>query len=285
MTESAEVAALESAAVPEVQAKAEKLGWIPPARFKGDPTRFIDAEAYLERGATVLPIVKEHNKRLEKEIAGLREHNVKTEAALKAAQDAIDQIEERNSVATQKAVTEAKAQVKRQLAAASEAGDHEAVAELTEQMVDLNATPAPEKKPAAPAAPAAWIPPKDLAEWNTENPWFGTNKRKTALAIAIAQELREAGETVQGRQFFDRVAEEMDKELGVARAEPRNDKVEGARNVEDESSRRGKSWNSLPADARAACDSDARQFVGKGKKYADLAAWRSRYAEIYFEGS
>ena len=31
----------------EVQREAEKMGWIPPTRFKGDPSRFVDADIYI----------------------------------------------------------------------------------------------------------------------------------------------------------------------------------------------------------------------------------------------
>ena len=106
---------VESSAAPEVQSKAEKLGWIPPARFKGDPEKFIDAEQYLERGETVLPIVKEQNKRLHAQVAELQANHAKTEAALAAATKAIEEIEERHSVATQKAVENARRQVKAQI--------------------------------------------------------------------------------------------------------------------------------------------------------------------------
>ena len=80
-----ETPAVESAQPPEVQAQAEKMGWIPPSRFRGDPERFVDADVYIERGETVLPIVKEQNKRLHAEVEGLRAESAKTAAALKAA--------------------------------------------------------------------------------------------------------------------------------------------------------------------------------------------------------
>ena len=278
---------VESAASEEAQAKAEKLGWIPPTRFKGDPERFIDAEEYLERGETVLPIVKEQNRRLHAELEAVRTESVKTAAALKAAQDAIDQIEERHTVATQKAVEQARAQVKAQLAAASEAGDHEGVAELTDQLTQLNVTEAeaPAKKAPAPEAPASFTPPPELAEWNAENPWFGTDKRKTALALGIAQELREGGESSTGRRFFEKVAAEMEA-MFESKEHPVS-KVEGARNGSDADRPAGarKGFAALPADAKAACDSDQRQFVGPGKRYKTVAEWRTRYAELYFEGS
>jgi hypothetical protein len=275
---------VESAAPPEVQVEAEKMGWIPPSRFKGDPERFIDADAYVERGQTVLPIVKEQNKRLQAELAAVRAQAEATASALKAAQTAIDSIEERHSVETQKAVERARLQVKAQLVAASESGDHEGVAELTDQLTKLNAVePEPAKK--QPVAPQQFTPPADLAAWNAENPWFGTDKRRTALALGIAQELRESGDASTGRAFFDKVKVELDATLGVKDETPAASKVEGARNGggEEPAARRGgKSFSSLPADAKAACDADSRKFVGPGKKYKTADEWRSRYAEMYF---
>jgi hypothetical protein len=272
---------VESAATPEVQAQAEKMGWIPPSRFKGQPEKFVDADLYIERGETVLPIVREQNKRLHGELDALRAESAKTTAALRAAQTAIDQIEERHTVETQKAVEQARRQVKAQLAAASEAGDHEGVAELADQLTQLNvAVPVTKPQPSAPA-PVAFAPDPELVAWNEENPWFGQNKRKTSLALGIAQELRDNGETSTGRRFFEKVAAEVAKELGEV--EPRGDKVEGARGgAEGESRSSGrKGYNSLPADAKQACDAEARRFVGEGKKYKNIADWRSRYAEIY----
>jgi len=271
---------VESNAAPEIQAQAEKMGWIPPSRFKGQPEKFVDADLYIERGETVLPIVREQNKRLHGELDALRAESAKTTAALRAAQTAIDQIEERHTVETQKAVEQARRQVKAQLAAASEAGDHEGVAELADQLTQLNVA-VPATKPQPQPVAEAFRPDPELVAWNEENPWFGQNKRKTSLALGIAQELRDAGETSTGRQFFEKVSAEVTKELGGA--EPRGDKVEGARgSAEGESRASGrKGYNSLPADAKQACDAEARRFVGDGKKYKNIADWRNRYAEIY----
>lgn len=277
-----EEAVVTSAQPIEVQKDAERLGWIPPSRFKGDPTRFVDADIYIKRGEEVLPIVKEQNKRLHTELDSLKRESQATAHALKAAQDAIAQMEERHTVATQKAVDDARRQVKAQLAAASEAGDHEGVAELTEQLTKMAVTEPAAAKAPAPTPEPQFTPPADLVEWNAENPWFGINKRKTALALAVAQELREQGETSSGRTFYDKVLAEVDKELGVQ--QPRGDKVEGARGSDgaNASGGRGKSYAALPSDARAACDADAKRFVGADKKYKTINDWRARYAEIYF---
>ena len=273
---------IQSAAAPEVQERAEKLGWIPPERFKGDPTRFIDAEDYLERGETVLPIVKEHNRRVQVELDNLRQESSATAAALRSAQLAIEQIEERHTVATQKAVANARLQVKAQLAAASEAGDHDGVAELTDQLTQLKTAEEVARK-AEPivAPPVPFTPAPEMVEWNAENPWFGRDKRKTALALGIAQELRENGESSTGRRFFDLVAAEMEQTLAPATSAA--SKVEGARGGVGASKSGTKGYDALPADAKAACESDMRNFVGPNKRYKSAVEWRNRYAELYFE--
>ena len=47
----------------------------------------------------------------------------------------------------------------------------------------------------------------DLQAWMNDNPWFGTDQRKTQKAMGIAQILRADPENdgLQGRAFFDRV--------------------------------------------------------------------------------
>ena len=276
---------IESKASAEVQTEAEQIGWIPPTRFKGDPERFIDADEYIERGKTVLPIVKEQNKRLHSELEVVRAESRRTAAALQKAQQAIEQMEERHTVATQKAVENARVQLKAQLAAASEAGDHEGVAELTDQLTLMNKAEVKAEKKAAETSPP-FVPDPDLVEWNADNPWYGKDKRKTALALGIAQELRESGDKSVGRAFYDKVGAEVTATLETKES-PAASKVEGARNGSDNEPRSGskKGYAALPSDAKAACDADSRQFVGPTKRYKTVAEWRTRYAEIYFEGA
>jgi len=279
---------LESAATPEQQKEAEAMGWIPPTRYKGEADRFVDADEFIKRGETVLPIVKEQNKRLRAELDTVRAESRSVAEALAQATKAINEIEVRHSVDKQKAVEAAKREVKAQLRAASEAGDHEGVAELTEKMVELNAaTEEPPKKLTTPP-PAAAIP-QEILDWGVENSWFNTDRAKTNLALGIAEELRAKGETSTGRAFFDKVAEITNRRYrsddDIA---PPTPKVDGGRNGSGNGGtgsepRNSKSFASLPAEAKAACDADAKQFVGANKQFKTQAEWRNRYAEIYYQ--
>lgn len=275
---------IESTATPEVQAAAEKLGWIPASRFRGDPERFVDAELYIERGEIVLPIVKDQNKKLQVKLEGLEAESAQTKAALTAAQTKIDEIEERHSVDKQKAVEAAIVEVKAALAVASAAGDHEAIAELTGDLVELSTVePEPAKPEPKVDPPPVYQPDPSMVSWNEANPWFGTDRRKTALALAIADELREAGEQAINGPFFDLVTIEVDKVFGAPAPIP--GKVEGALNGSGGDARvsaaGSSSYASLPTEAKAACMADAKKFVGEGKKYKTDAEWQTRFAEIY----
>ena len=291
MAEQGEDQAVQSAATPERQAEAEKMGWIPPERFKGAPEKFVDADEFIERGETFLPFIKENNKRLKNEVGTLTAQIQQTNAKLDKAMKMLDDQEERHSVETQRAVEKARIDTKAALAAASKEGDHEAVAELTDQLTKLNAADAGEDgKQDKPVVNTdtnrqAQVDPVLLAWQQEEAPWFGPDKRRTALALVVAQELREGGEGATGRRFYQLVAAEVEKTLGTD-TRAKEDKVEGGRNSGDSRANGGgKGYSALPAEAKKACDDDARKFVGDGKRYKTQAEWRTRYAELYFGGN
>lgn len=278
---------IESAATPEMQAKAEKMGWIPPARYRGEPERFVDADEYVARGEQVLPIVRAQNQRLQDEVASLKANQAALQESLQKANTALEEIEERHTVATVKAVEQAKKDLQKRLAEAHDAGDSAAIAEITGLMVDLNASsaePPKKKEPETKPLPQPATVPPELKAWQEANPWFGTDKRKTALALGIAQELRDSGTTLEGAAFYEKVREELEATLGGAAGA--GSKVEGARGSETGTARVSakKGFAALPAEAKAACDAESRNFVGAGKRYKTVDAWRERYAELYFQG-
>lgn len=275
--------AVESKATPEIQQKAESMGWIPPARFKKDPEQFIDAEEYLRRGEQVIPIIKQHSKELEGKVAALQGELAKRDRLIAESREAIFAIEERYTVETQKKVEAARREILDQLKQAKRDQDVDAEVELTDQLTRLDVAKAEAKKEAAPTPPAPFVPPPELVEWSKSNPWFGKDKKRTAVALAAAEELREANDPAQGAEFFAKVSAAVAE---VFPGEKAVDKVEGgARSGGSSGSGNGQSFSDLPADAKAACNADAKNFVGKGKRYESVAQWQKRYAEIYFGAS
>lgn len=277
---------LESKADPEVQTQAQRLGWIPPERYKGDPERFVDAEEFLRRGEEVLPIIKKQKAQLESDVGRLSGEVSHLKEIITKNQEAMAALEEYHTSETKRKVAQVRKELKSEIMRASEAGDHAALAEATDQLSQLNEkvedteTPAL-RKPAAAPPPQSLDP--DFVAWAEDTGWYGTDRRRTALANAVALELREGGEKSKGRDFLDLVAAEVEKELPVRRRTPPNpEKVSGGRPGNGSGGGR-KAYADLPPEAKSACDSFADQLVGEGRRYKTLAEWRSKYTKDYFE--
>lgn len=281
---------LESKAEPEVQAKAKELGWIPPERYKGEPDRFIDADEFVRRGEEILPIVKARNAKLESQLAQVSAQLKEQAEILRANKESMDAMEKFHAEDTQRKVALVRKQLKEQIASASKDGDHEALAEATSQLSELDATVKVKEKEEEDAKARAKASSSQqtqeytpvFQEWLSRNSWYGKDTRRTAYANAYAAELRRAGDSSTEGEFLAKLEDEVEERFGgSSTSSRREDPASGGRG----GTRRGggKSYSDLPADAKEACDSYTRQLVGKGRKFETVDAWRKHYAKTYFE--
>ena len=121
--------------------------------------------------------------------------------------------------------------------------------------------------------------PADLTMWRAANPWFGTDDVKTGLAMGLAREAAKQGLT--GKPYFDHIDKGIKK---IYAPEPPADKSEGGGPSGQGAPRSGSGkYSSLPPEAKAQCDADAKRFVGSGKMFKDTAAWQSHFCKLYFE--
>lgn len=274
----------------EVETKAKELGWSPKEEFRGDPEKWVDAETFVERGETLVPLLKATTKKQSAELQAVRTELKETREMLTAATEAIEGLKETTSKAAMDKVREQKGELKKALAEARSEGDIDKELEIQEKLTATNDalkaadTPAKPTKLVNPDEPPDFTQTPDWKGWVEDNSWFGKDKRKTSLALGIAQDLRDNGEKLEGRKFFDKVTEELNSMLGI-KADPNREipsKVEGdARGSSGGGG--GKSFSDLPADAKQACDSASTRVVGKGRAYKDLAEWRKAYVQKYFE--
>lgn len=85
---------------PSIEDRAKEMGWRPLSEFKGDESRFVDAETFVKKGEEVLPIIKANARKAEAELADMRatfaefkKYHSQTEQ--RAYQRAIRDLEER----------------------------------------------------------------------------------------------------------------------------------------------------------------------------------------------
>ena len=274
----------------DVEQEARLLGWVPQEEFRGNKDNWETAEAFVERGQHLMPILRQNNVRLKNELL-TRDQKIGTlQTQLENAQKAIDRLDAHYTEATKRAVTAAKAELVQQLKQAREDGDVDAEVEVQDKLDDLKASQQSAEKKAEEKKPVTTtdLDPQFI-EWNQENPWFGDttnpeNKKRTKALVRIAEDLREEGDKTQGRAFFDKCLTMLDEDsAGLSTPVARTSRVEGGGGGRSGARPGAKSFASLPQEAKQACAEDAAYLVGKGKRYGTQKEWEDEYARIYYK--
>lgn len=273
----------------DVEAKAAELGWIPKDQFKGDPERWVDAETFVRRGEELMPLLKATNRRQKEQIERLAGEVAETKAALAAATDAIEALTETTSKAAIAEVKRTRTALRDQLKEARESEDldkeleiQDKIREVDQALEKAETPPKKVKKEEAPAEGQDYTKAPEFKAWKEKNPWFGTDHRKTALALGLANALRAEGDTSTGAPFFERVTEELEKLLDTGRRDAPS-KVEGDSRPTRSAGGKGKTYSDLPQEARDACERQAQRVVGKNRAFADIESWRKHYTNAYFQ--
>jgi hypothetical protein len=256
----------------DFEAEARERGWAPKDEFKGDPARWVDAETFIERTDTVMPLLKADRDRYKRELADLKR-------SLKQATKHFEGAEKR-------AYDRAKAEIEQRIETATEAGDVAAVKAALKDMGEL--TPASDTSPkySREAALEAFDTFRDENEWYDRGNLAGAseieiNARLYADRIT-EKRLRELkpGEEPPPEEFFAEIAAEVKAkypQLGLngarqARQKPASDVSAPGSGRPQRSSR---TYENLPPEAKAKCDKWIRDgIIGGGdvKKGRDLYA-------------
>jgi len=267
----------------EAETRARTMGWLPLEKFDGPKERWVDAETYLKRGEEFLPILKANNRKLADQVNSVESELVKTKQLLSAAQESIDELKKFRSTLNKERAVEQKREITSAIVKARQDGDVDAEVELTDKLGEVTAAikeadkPVPKSEPPSTAVeltPAA-------RDWMAENKWFGTDQRKTGLAMGLANEWKAEGKLLGTKEFFDHVDREITKvfDPNASRRESPSKVDGGGTTSRDQGG--GRSFADLPPEAQAACKKSATRLVGPGRAYKTLADWQKAYTETY----
>jgi hypothetical protein len=268
----------------EQKTRAKEMGWHDGPEFKGNPEHWRPAAEFVQRGEEILPIVREENKSLRRELKEAKDRLDRADGLIRDSQQAIEDLKAFHSEATAQAVERAKAELRKSIKEAREAGNEDLAEELREQLSEVKTaekTAGTKEKTPPPSQPAQ---DPQFITWHSENPWYGVDLNKTALMHAQAQMLRAdpANEGLKGRAFYEKAAAMADQILNPpARRSSKMEEGDGG-GAGARGGLRKRSYNDLPAEARTECDRQGQKLVGKAFKTA--AEWQQYYANIYFEG-
>lgn len=269
-----------------VEERAAQLGHIPREQWQGDPDAYVDAEEFLRRADNIMPILKANNRSLSEKLSKAQAETVALKSTVDELKRTMKDFQSFQLESLQTALTQQRERLLAERKAARDEGDDNLVDDLNDRLAEvkvkekevqksLDAAPEPTTPQPVPEHP-------EFASWRAENPWYGKDEERTELAEVYARQLIQTGkhEGKTGRAFFDLVKSKVFKAL--PEESPTPTKVGGTRASGGASPSSGKTgYESLPPEAKAQCDADAKRFVGENKVFKDEAAWRKHFAAQY----
>lgn len=177
----------------DYEGEARAHGWTPKEQFKGDPSRWVDAETFMRRADEVMPFLKKQNQSLKREIDNLKRT---TKQLARAEQSAY-----------QNAINDLKAQ-QRQAAEVGDMATYDAVGEKVEKL---------EKEAPKADAQHGEDPQDEFDNFREDNGWYDrgnlsgatdTEKDARAFADRTAERLARQGklQELPPSEFFAEVA-------------------------------------------------------------------------------
>lgn len=244
----------------DTEARARRLGWVPKEDFKGDPDKHRSAQDFLERGETMLPLLKRDNDRL-------HEGMTKLERRLEDQAKTFTQFVEFASKGEERAYKRALAELEAKRDSAIETADVAGARRAQSEIDQLNKEAAEAPKPVVPKADTAPALDPAIQSWIGENDWFNKSPSLRAYSVEVFGDLE--------KQFPGKSKAELLSETKQKTMERFPDKF-GINTKRDEASavstpggvaqprrKAGRTYDDLPAEAKKACD----KFVKTIPKY------------------
>ena len=254
---------------PAIESEARQLGWVPKEEFRGDDSRWIEADRFVERGREILPILKKNKEEL------LRK-NATLENEIKEMRTTFDEFKEYRKADQDKMYKQALADLKQQKKTAIEEGDGEKVIQLEDEMDTLKESQIVMEKAPTKKEPPAVDPV--FAEWSESNGWFNKDAAlqhaANAAGVDIANDAFLNGtEVLKGRAFLDevskRVKERYPEKFGKRQAPVMED------GAPTRATNKKQSYANLPPEAKASCDKFVKAGLVTQEQYLKDYEWES----------
>lgn len=254
MTEEAIEAAAEQIDEPTVEDRAREMGWRPKEEFKGDDTKWVDAETFVKRGEEILPILRATAKKD-------REALEAAKAEIAEMKKTFSEFKRYHSATEQRALEKARKELEREMAEAVEAKDHQAVREIANEMASLSKDVRTDDDGNDMGSPQM-VAFKE--EWERENPWINTDPDLKAYAFGICQDM-----AAKGVKPKDQLIEAAKKVRQAFPHKFENERRKAPAAVEGQTPPRkaGKTRSDLPPEARQTMDRWVKQGLITEARY------------------
>ncbi len=268
----------EAARQADLEGRARRMGWRPKDEFRGDQSRWTDAETFIARGEAELPVLRERYRalddrfaRTESELKELRDRAAEQTRVMGEFRDLSLRAEQR---AYARAKSELEGRMREAVASADQAGYDRALAELNA----LEPPPAVTKEPPKeePKPTTTKVEP-EVQAWIAENEWFNRDPTLNAYAVARHGQLLQERPGMSIAENLAEVRREVVERFPDKFGNPKREKAPAVAtsSAPAPSKKKGKSFDDLPSEAKQAFDRFKRMMPDY--KQED-------YAKMYFAG-
>jgi len=237
----------------ETVALAKSMGWVEEDKFRGDTSNWVNADTFVEKGMNDLPILRERVRSQSKKL-----HDMETD---------ISQFKTHHEQTAQREYNRAMKDLESRQLAAVETADTEEYKRIQQQKQEIE-RPAPQQQAESPL----------YSEWKDKNAeWYEKDTELTIYANRMSDFIAETKPHLIGTQsFLDEVENEV-KASKKFRDKFENPNRTNHNAVESGGRQRrpkgGKSYQDLPADAKAACDRYVRRGLTTKEQYLQDYEW------------
>lgn len=239
----------------DTEARARRLGWVPKDEFKGDPERHRPAEEFLERGETMLPLLKRDNDKLHDGMS-------KLERRLAEQAKTMGELLEYTSKAEERAYKKAKSELEAKRDGAIETADVNTARQAQREIDQLEAPVAPKvvKTDDTPTLDPV------IQSWIGENEWFNKSPSLRAYSVEVFGDLEKQfpGKT-KAELLTETKQKTMDRfpdKFGINTKRDEAPTVGTPGGVAQPRRKAGKTYDDLPSEAKKACDKYVKQIPG-----------------------
>lgn len=255
----------------DVEARARRMGWRPKEEFRGPPDRWSSAEDFIARGENELPILRERNRNLDRQLEETGRTVTELKTRMEQTGEVLSSMREMGLKAEERAYKKARAEIEEEMRTRAAAADVVGVTETQRKLEELDKERETAKVAPAPVvakvtdAPAA--KPRDpvAEQWITDNPWFTSDAEMNSTAqgihtgmlqsrkdLSLADNLAETKRRIM--KLYPEKFANANRDEAIAVAQPSgNAPAPTNRNKK-------KTYADLPADAKAACDKYVKQI-------------------------
>jgi hypothetical protein len=246
----------------EVVDRARGMGHRSKEEWRGDPEKWVPADKYVERGETLIPIMKSQMGKYENKITNL-------EAQVESQKKTTEKLLKMGETVQKRAYEQAKRDLTQQQVQAVSDGNVEEWQKLEDKKDSL---PQPEvieaEKP---------VESPVFDQWHTGNEWYLKDEDMTDFANLHGQKLQNQNPNMPYDQVLQTVEAKIKETFPAKFQNPNREipsTVDGSVNRQVAEKTNGQSYNDLDANAKAMCNQNVEQGLYKSKE-----DWTKAYFE------